>query len=161
MQQNFAFFPAYPMLMRIGGYAVGAFDERASDETRTGRALWAGTLISIGAFAWGVVFLRRLTTEMIGVPEADRGVALVAAYPFAVFFSAPYTESLFLLAAVAAFYRFRRQEWVSAAAWGLLAGLDSPQRMHAQRGPGLHHRRALVAYDGAPQLRRATTCLSP
>ena len=126
MQQNFAFFPAYPMLMRIGGYAIGAFDEGERDETRTGRALWAGTLISIGAFVWGVVFLRRLTTEMIGAPEADVGIALVAAYPFAVFFSAAYTESLFLLAAVATFYRFRRQEWASAAAWGLLAGLTRP-----------------------------------
>ncbi|MBA3639395.1 MAG: hypothetical protein H0W53_08935 [Acidobacteria bacterium] len=126
LQQNFAFFPAYPMLMRVGGYALGAFDERASNEQRTGRALWAGTLISIAAFAWALAFLHRLTVEMIGLPEANVALALIAAYPFAVFFSAPYTESLFLLAAVAAFYRFRRQEWLSAAAWGLLVGLTRP-----------------------------------
>lgn len=125
-QQNFAFFPAYPMLMRIGGYATGAFHERATGARRTGRVLWAGTLISIAAFAWGLFFLYRLTAEMIGMPEAQAVGALMAAYPFAVYFSAPYTESLFLLASVAAFFRFRRQEWLSAAAWGLLVGLTRP-----------------------------------
>jgi hypothetical protein len=51
---------------------------------------------------------------------------LLAAYPFAIFFSAPYTESLFLLAAVATFYYFRRQAWLRAAGWGLLVGLSRP-----------------------------------
>ena len=50
----------------------------------------------------------------------------MAAYPFAVFFSAPYTEALFVLGAVAAFYHFRRAEWLQAAAWGLLVGLTRP-----------------------------------
>ncbi len=50
----------------------------------------------------------------------------MAAYPFAVFFSAPYTESLFLLGAVAAVYHFRRASGLQAAAWGLLVGLTRP-----------------------------------
>ena len=36
---------------------------------------------------------------------------MLAAYPFALFFGALYTESLFLLAAVGAFYHFRRREF--------------------------------------------------
>ena len=70
------------------------------------------------AFAWAADYLWRLARDTIGEPRAPAAVALLAAYPFAVFFSAPYTESLFLLGAVAAFYHFRRDEWRAAAAWG-------------------------------------------
>ena len=52
---------------------------------------------------------------------------LVRQFPFAVFFSAAYTESLFLLASVAAFVHARRRQPVRTAAWGLLAGLTRPQ----------------------------------
>ena len=50
----------------------------------------------------------------------------MAAYPFAVFFSAPYTEALFVLGAIAAFYHCRRAEWLQAATWGFLVGLTRP-----------------------------------
>jgi hypothetical protein len=53
-------------------------------------------------------------------------VGLLAAYPFALFFSAGYTEALFLLALVGAMYHFRRGELWAAAGWGLLAGLTRP-----------------------------------
>jgi hypothetical protein len=78
------------------------------------------------AFAWAAAYMVRLARDTIGESHAGSAVALVAAYPFALFFSAAYTESLFLLGAVAAFYHFRRQEWVAAAAWGLLVGLTRP-----------------------------------
>jgi hypothetical protein len=42
------------------------------------------------------------------------------------FFSAAYTESLFLLTALAAWFHFRRGEHLAAAGWGLLAGLTRP-----------------------------------
>jgi hypothetical protein len=53
-------------------------------------------------------------------------VALAAFYPFGVFYSALYSESVFLLGAVGAIYHFRRHELVRAAAFGLLAGLSRP-----------------------------------
>src|SRR4029450_10071434 len=39
------------------------------------------------------------------------------------FFSAPYSEPLFLVAALGAWFHFRREELGKAAAWGLVAGL--------------------------------------
>ena len=42
------------------------------------------------------------------------------------FFSAVYTESLFLLAAVGSFYHLQRREPVKAGVWGLLIGLTRP-----------------------------------
>jgi hypothetical protein len=53
-------------------------------------------------------------------------VWLLSAFPFAYFFGALYTESLFLLGIVATFYHFRRHEYLPAMAWGLLVGLTRP-----------------------------------
>jgi hypothetical protein len=88
--------------------------------------LWAGVVLSIAAFAWAAVYLWRLAREMIGDSRAFDAVVWLAAYPFAVYFSAAYTESLFLLGSVAAFYHFRRGELARAFVWGLLVGLTRP-----------------------------------
>ena len=53
-------------------------------------------------------------------------VALLSAYPFAIFFSAPYTEALFVLTMLGAWYHLRRDERWAAFAWGLMAGLTRP-----------------------------------
>jgi hypothetical protein len=125
-QQNVAFFPAFPMLERVAGYPLGAFAPGIPQERRMARMLWGGVLVSLFAFAWAAVYLWRLARDTIGADRATAAVALLAAYPFAVFYSAPYTESLFLLGTVAAIYHFRRSELMKAAAWGLLVGLTRP-----------------------------------
>jgi hypothetical protein len=125
-QQNVAFFPAFPLLMRVAGYPLGAFAPGISKERRMARMLWGGVAVSLIAFAWAAVYFWRLARDTIGADRATSAVALLAAYPFAVFFSAPYTESLFLLGAVAAVYHFRRGELPYAVAWGLLVGLTRP-----------------------------------
>ena len=125
-QQNVAFFPAFPLLMRVAGYPLGAFAPGVPKDRRLARLLWGGVIISLGAFAWAAVYLWRLARDTIGEARATDAVALLAAYPFAVFFSAAYTESLFLLGTVAAISHFRRQELVAATAWGLLVGFTRP-----------------------------------
>jgi len=125
-QQNVAFFPAYPFALRVVGYLVGGFEGGVPRERRLARTLWGGAILSILMFLWGASYMARLARDTIGEAHAADAVTLLAAYPFAIFFSLPYTESLFLLAAVAAFYHFRRHEWVRAAAWGALVGLTRP-----------------------------------
>ena len=125
-QQNLAFFPAFPLAMRAAGYLVGVHERGVPQERRAGRLLWGGTFVSVLAFVWGATYLARLGRDVASDDEAFNAVALVCAYPFAVFFSAPYSESLFFLASVAAFYCFRREQWGAAAAWGVLAGLTRP-----------------------------------
>jgi mannosyltransferase PIG-V len=125
-QENIAFFPAFPMLMRAAGYPIGAFGPGLPRDRRMVRLLWGGVLISLIAFAWASAYLWRLARDTIGETRAADAVALLAAYPFSLFFSAAYTESVFLLGAVAAVYHFRRDEWVKAGAWGLLVGLTRP-----------------------------------
>jgi Mannosyltransferase (PIG-V) len=125
-QENIAFFPAFPMLMRAAGYPIGAFGPGMPRDRRLARLLWGGVILSVIAFAWAGAYLWRLARDTIGEPHAFDAVALLAAYPFAIFFSAPYTESLFLLGSVAAVFHFRRDEWIRAGAWGLLVGLTRP-----------------------------------
>ncbi|MEA2272218.1 MAG: hypothetical protein QOI98_926 [Solirubrobacteraceae bacterium] len=109
-----AFFPLYPLLVRgLGGFAS------------TGAAVIASIAISLAAFAGGLRLLHRLTTIELDRRTADATVLLLAFAPVAFFFSAPYTESLFLLLSVAAFLAARTGRWALA---GAAAGLASGTR---------------------------------
>jgi len=125
-QRNIAFFPALPVLMRPVGSVIGARLPTLSRDERMARMLWAGVIVSLGALLWALVYLARLADLLAGARAAQLAPMLLASYPFAVFFNAPYSESLFLLGAVGAFYHFHRGQWWRAAAWGLLAGFSRP-----------------------------------
>jgi hypothetical protein len=114
-QQNIAFMPALPMLMRFGGRLIG------------GHPLWAGQILVLAACLWAFVYVHRLARSALGDgDQAAWAVALTAAYPFAVFFSAVYTEAVFLLCAAGAFYHVGRKEYVRTAAFALLCGFARP-----------------------------------
>ena len=113
-QQNIAFFPVYPMLMRYTSLFLGR------------ELMWTGVLLSIVSFFGAMVYLYRFARERFGDDAAYGALALIATYPFALFFSAAYTESLFLLTIVGACYHFERNELWKAGLWGLLAGLTRP-----------------------------------
>lgn len=113
-QQNIAFFPLYPMLMKYGSLLLGR------------NLLWTGVAISWAAFLAALVYLYRFADERFGSDRALAAAALLASYPFALFYGAVYTEALFLLAIVAACYHFERGELLRAALWGLAAGLLRP-----------------------------------
>jgi hypothetical protein len=125
-QRNFAFFPALPMLMRPVGALIGANAPYLPRERRMVRALWAGVFISLASFFLALVYLARLTRLLAGHDAAVAAPLLLAAYPFAAFFNAPYTEGLFLLGAVGAFYHFHRERWLPACLFGLLVGFSRP-----------------------------------
>ena len=114
-QQNIAFFPAYPMAIRLFAPLFGR------------EALWTGVLVSIVAFYFALAYLLRLARSELGNDEhATTAVMLIATYPFAVFFSAAYTESLFLLTLVGAVYHFRKDQLWRSAFWGFVCGLTRP-----------------------------------
>lgn len=126
IQRNIAFFPALPMLMRPVGFAFGMADHTVPRERRMLRALWAGVAISLAAFLWALYYVARLASDLIGPEYAASAALLLSAYPFALFYNVPYTESLFLLGAAGACYHFLRGEWVASSCWGLLVGLTRP-----------------------------------
>jgi hypothetical protein len=114
VQQNIVFFPAYPMLMRVTGRLLGG--------DMVGYVA-AGMIISIASFFGALAYLYAFARDRYGDEVAGGAIWLLAAYPFAIFFGALYTESLFLLGTVGAFYHFSKQQFGRAACWGLLVGL--------------------------------------
>jgi hypothetical protein len=104
------FFPLYPALIRVVGAALG------SDVA-------AGMALSAGAFVIALVLLHRLTELELGRRAADATVLLVAFAPLSFFFTAVYTESLFLALSLGAIYAARRERWAWAAALAALATL--------------------------------------
>ena len=125
-QRNFAFFPALPMLMRPVGAVFGMNAPGFPRERRMLRALWAAVVISLAAFLLALVYLARLTRLLAGDDAAVSAPLLLAAYPFAAFFNAPYTEGVFLLGSVGAFYHFHQRRWLMASLFGLLVGFSRP-----------------------------------
>jgi hypothetical protein len=125
-QQNLAFFPAYPAAIRAVGYLVGAFRSGVPPERQIALLTWCGVAIALVAFFWAAWLLSRLAREAFGETRGSSAVLLLAAYPFALFFSAAYTESLYLLAALATWQSFRRRAVGATIGWGVLAGLVRP-----------------------------------
>jgi hypothetical protein len=83
--------------------------------------------ISIVAFFVALVYFLRLARSELGdEDQAVTAIWLLAAYPFAVYFSAVYSEALFLMTMVATVYHYRRGELVKAACWGFVCGLARP-----------------------------------
>ena len=114
VMQNIAFFPMYPLLMRYGSLLVGH------------QYVLAGVLVSLISFFFALKYFFGLARQAIGDDGAATAVALLAAYPFAFYYSALYTEAVFLLAAIATCYHFERAELAKAAGWGLVTGLVRP-----------------------------------
>ncbi|MDP9068107.1 MAG: hypothetical protein M3N53_07155 [Actinomycetota bacterium] len=93
-----AFFPAFPLAVRP--------------------LLWLGfspvvaglVVAAMGAIVAGV-FLFRLAEEEIGEGAGRRALLYLTIFPTAVFLIAPYSESIFLAGAIAAFYYARRARW--------------------------------------------------
>ncbi len=125
-QQNLAFFPAYPLLIRGLGAVTGAFADGVPEDRQIARLTWCGLVIALVAFLGAAWYFGRLARELTDGPRARAALWLLAAYPFALFYSAAYTESLFLLAALGTWFHFRRNDHAATVGWGLLAGLTRP-----------------------------------
>ncbi len=102
------FFPLLPLLMRLGALV-------------TGDVVTAGILLSNLFLLAAAMALYRLVEGEFGQPVADRSVWYLLIFPMAFFGSAIYTESLFLLCTIGAFYAARRQRWGWAALLGIAA----------------------------------------
>jgi hypothetical protein len=115
-----AFFPVYPL-------GIKALSWLGSP------AILAGVLISLVAFAAGLYGIHRLTTLELGrgaapsrAADAARLAVLATAFaPMAFFFSAVYSESLYLALSVGLFWSARQGRWALA---GLLGGLAAGTR---------------------------------
>jgi len=102
-----AFFPLYPLLVR-------AADALVRDP------IVAGALVSLACFAVALVLLHRLTELELGAPAASATVWALALFPASVFFSAVYSEALYLMLSVGCVYAARTGRWGWAGVAGAL-----------------------------------------
>jgi Mannosyltransferase (PIG-V) len=110
---NTAFYPLYPLMIKLLGDVIG------SD-------LIAGVLISLVAFAFALELVHRLVLLDLGDRAlADLTVLLIAFSPMSYFFSAVYTEALYLALSVGCILQARRGRWAAA---GVLGGLAAASR---------------------------------
>jgi Mannosyltransferase (PIG-V) len=105
------FYPGYPLLVRAVGYLC------------LGHLLVAAYLVSNIALLAALILLYRLTEREYDAATARRAVLYLALFPTAVFLFGLYSESLFLLAAVGAFYLARQGRWWWAGLVGIAATL--------------------------------------
>ncbi|MGZ8631074.1 MAG: mannosyltransferase family protein [Actinomycetota bacterium] len=104
-----AFFPLYPLAIKTVAWLPGI------------GPLGAALLVSNACFAGALVMLHGLTRlEGMTRVAARITVLLVAVFPTAFFFLAPYSESMFLLLAISAFWFARRDRWGLATLTGAL-----------------------------------------
>jgi hypothetical protein len=137
-QSSLAFFPLYPLLMRVLAWPFGGGD----------RALWvSGIVLACVCLLAGLAVLHRLAERLLGGRDAARrSVLYVAVFPFAYFFTQVYAESLFLLTSVAAVAAALASRWPLAGVMGALAVLTRPN------GILLGAPLLLLALGGRPRL---------
>ncbi len=105
---NVAFFPLYPLLVRIV-LAMGL------------PFAVAGTLVSNIAFLAALWVLYQWVNELHGLQVARWTVASLALAPYSLFCTMTYTEGLFLLCTTASLWSFEQRQYVRAGFWGILA----------------------------------------
>src|SRR5712692_1863566 len=124
-----AWFPFYPLLIHLAGGSV-----------------WAMILIPNVCFFASLALLYVVGVRRMDVDRARLALWLISLGPAAMFFSYPYTESVFLLVTVGAFVLMESGHWFLAGLGGLARAMT--------RAPGVLFAAALAA-EGVLGRRRA------
>jgi len=111
LENNVGFYPLYPLALR------------AISRVLPFNILWIGIGFSLACLLAALLLAGRIFFDWGGEVGAIRGTAALLLYPTSFYFASVYTESLFLLLAVAAFWASRRNRWAVAGAAGFLASL--------------------------------------
>ncbi len=114
---SMAFFPLYPLLERTVMFA-------------TGSPFTAGLIISNLTGLIMFIVLYRLVERDFGGNRAFYTLFYLAIFPTAFFFSAAYSESLFLCLSTLTFYQLRQGRWWLAGLFGFLATCTRPDGMY-------------------------------
>lgn len=120
-QSSVAFFPLFPILMRVVSTAFAFAD-------REDALIISGMLIANLSFLLCLLLIHRLTKKLFAEhPQSDhiaKGAAFsLMLFPTSVFFVSPYSESVFLLAVLLSFYAIEKEKWWLAGISGAFATL--------------------------------------
>lgn len=107
---EFAFFPLYPLLIKLISNITGSF-------------LISGLLISFLSSFFTVIFLFKLVEAEFDFATARKTIVMLLIFPTAFFLLTVYSESLFLLLTVASFYFLKKEKFFWASILAILAFL--------------------------------------
>lgn len=108
-KSNMAFFPLYPLLIKVFSTVLGF--------------KLAAYFINFFALIGTLIGLFKLVKLDFEEDTSWRSIFYLLLFPTAIFLTAFYTESLFLLLTIWTFYLVRKKNWLIAGVFGLLAGL--------------------------------------
>ena len=107
--RNWAFFPLFPLLLRLASYMTGEF-------------VITGMALSHICFLLALFLLHRVSLLFgLSADDADRALFYLAIFPTSYFFSIPLPEALFLMSTVASFYFAKSERWWLAGLCGAFA----------------------------------------
>lgn len=109
-----AFYPLFPFLIRVAGLFLGE------------GSFFGGLLISHVFTLLAMVCLYRWARESYDERTAFYGCLFVLAFPMGFYLGLLYTESLFLLLAIAFFYRLGQGRYLAASLFAFLLPLTRP-----------------------------------
>ena len=112
-----AFFPVYPILMRLLAIPFSLEDFKL---------VWTGLVVSNGSIFLAIVLLWKLVRLDYGKDIATLTLIVLLSFPTSFYLGAVYNESLFLLLSVSSFYLARKGKWFSA---GVLGAVSSATRI--------------------------------
>jgi len=115
VESSVAFFPLYPIAIKALALV-------------TGSSLASGVIINNVCFLLALMYFYKLAGLDIDPSATRRAVFYLAAFPGSFFFSAAYSEGLFLLVSILATLCARRGSWYWASFWAALSA--------ASRAPG-------------------------
>lgn len=110
---NYAFFPLYPMAMRLVALIIGDF-------------YVAGLLVSNVCLLVACIYIYRLVRLDSDEPTARRAIKYLIVFPTAFILSGVFTESTFLALSIACFYYARKGNWIFSGTLGFLTALTRP-----------------------------------
>ncbi|MFE7060738.1 mannosyltransferase family protein [Sutcliffiella sp. NPDC057660] len=104
-----AFFPLYPITIKLLSYV-------------TNDPLMSGIIISNICFLLLIFFFMKLVRVDYSLKETYKITLLLSFFPTSFYFSALYTESMFMLFVILFLYFLRLQKWGLASLFGMFAG---------------------------------------
>ena len=114
-QSNVVFFPLYPYLIRAAHYVIPLGSDAGW--------LLVGIFVSNAALLIALIYLYQLVRLDFDRRTAARIVLYLCIFPTTLFLSAVYSESLFLVLVVSAFYYARADRWLLVGALSAAAAL--------------------------------------
>lgn len=121
--ERFAFFPLYPLVSRGVAWVAGGTE---LTPTAVAFGMWlVAALASFGALAALYLLVEHLRDRTV----ARRASVLFVFGPYALFLATSYSEGLYLLGAVGAWYACYRRRYLLTAGFGLVATLSRASGM--------------------------------